>query len=373
MTGVPRPEDARILVTGSSGYIGTVLMGELAARGYSPDGLDAGFYDNETLYRDGNDSPPRLVRDTRDLQVADLAGYDVVMHLAELSNDPLCMFNGDFTYDINYRGSATLAGKARDAGVRRFVYASSCSIYGTAGGDAAVTEEYRPDPQTAYARCKFLVEQDVRALASPDFTPVFLRNATAFGASPSMRFDVVVNNLCGQAWSDRRIALTSDGSPWRPLVHVRDICGAMIAAMEADADRVRGEAFNVGSDDQNYRVREIAEAVAAEFPGCELTLGGSDSDNRSYRVSFAKIRERLPEFRCQWNLERGTAELRQVFERIAMSRETFESPTFTRLRRIRELIESGRLDDTLRWRSPDLPQSTDVPRAADRTPAHGAV
>lgn len=344
-------EAPRILVTGAQGYIGSILMAELAFRGYGAVGLDAGFYDNEMLFHDGNDKSRQLIRDTRDLEVDELRGYDVVMHLAELSNDPLCTFNSDFTYDINYRGSSTLAAKAKAAGVRRFIYASSCSVYGASGGDKAVTEEQAPDPQTAYAKCKAMVEKDVRELASPDFTPVFMRNATAFGVSPSMRFDIVLNNLAGQAWADRRIGMTSDGSPWRPLVHIRDICGAMIAAMEADPYAVSGEAFNVGSEDQNYQVREIAETVATEFPDCDLSFGSNDSDNRSYRVSFDKIADHLPEFRCMWDVQRGARELRQVFEHIGMSRETFESPTFTRLRRIRYLIDSGQLDETLRWRA----------------------
>jgi nucleoside-diphosphate-sugar epimerase len=342
----------RILVTGASGYIGSVLMDELISRGYDRlVGLDAGFYDNATLFHNESDRAPLLIRDTRDLGVDDLQGYDVVMHLAELSNDPLCMFNSDFTLDINYRGSASLAAKAKAAGVSRFIYASSCSVYGAKGGGEPVDERDPPNPQTVYARCKIMVEQEVKALASDDFTPVFLRNATAFGVSPSMRFDVVLNNLCGQAWAERRIAMTSDGTPWRPLVHVRDICGAMIAAMEADPAAISGESINVGSDDQNYQVREIAQTVAAEFPECDLSFGSNDSDNRSYRVSFAKIRERLPGFRCRWDAQRGARELRQVFERIAMGPETFAAPSFTRIRRIRELIESGQVDETLRWRS----------------------
>jgi nucleoside-diphosphate-sugar epimerase len=345
----------RVLVTGAAGYIGTIMMGELAARGYDAVGLDTGFYDAESLYHDSSDRPPLLMRDTRDIGVDDLKGYDIVVHLAELSNDPLCAFNSHHTYDINYRGTVSVASKAKAAGVRRFIYASSCSVYGAAGGDRLVTEEDEPNPQTAYARCKLMVEQAIGTLTAPDFTPVFLRNATAFGASPSMRFDIVLNDLCGRAWTEQRIVMTSDGTPWRPLVHVRDICGAMIAAMEADTKIVSGECFNVGSDDQNYRVSDIAEIVAAEFPGCGLVFGKNDSDNRSYRVSFAKIRERLPAFRCLWDAPRGAREIRQVCERIAMRKETFESPTFTRLRRIRDLIDSGQIDETLRWRSMKTP------------------
>lgn len=354
----------RILVTGASGYIGSVLTGELVAHGYDVVGLDAGFYDNEALFHDGHDRPHLLTRDIRDVRAEDLRGFDVVVHLAELSNDPLCSFDSMSTFDINYRGSAGLAAKAKAAGVRRFIYTSSCSVYGAAGGGEAMTEESPTDPQTIYARCKVMVERDVSSLASEDFTPVFLRNATAFGVSPSMRFDIVLNNLAGLAWTTKRIAMTSDGTPWRPLVHVRDICGAIMAAMKADAESVSGEVFNVGSDEQNYQVREIAEVVAAEFPGCALSFGKNDTDNRSYRVSFRKIRDRLPGFRCQWDARRGARELRQVFERIAMSESVFTSSTFTRLARLRELIDSRQVDGGLRWRSlAALPAQADIPAA----------
>lgn len=340
----------RVLVTGAAGYIGSVLMAALAARGYHAVGLDTGFFDNESLFHDDRDRPPLLARDMRDVQVADLRGFDAVIHLAELSNDPLCSFSSMLTFDINYRGSVSLAAKAKAAGVRRFIYSSSCSVYGIAQ-DELIAEESPLNPQTIYARCKVMVENEVKAMASRDFTPVFLRNATAFGISPSMRFDIVLNNLAGQAWATRRLDLTSDGTPWRPLVHVQDICGAMIAALEADRETVSGESFNVGSDEQNYQVREIAETVAAEFPGCDLSFGENGADNRSYRVSFAKIRERLPEFSCRWDVRLGARELHQVFERIAMSEATFNSPTFTRLRRLRELLDSGQADETLRWRA----------------------
>src|SRR5690606_27250880 len=215
------------------------------------------------------------------------------------------------------------AAKAKAAGVRRFIYTSSCSVYGAAGGGEAMTEESPTDPQTIYARCKVMVERDVSALASEDFTPVFLRNATAFGVSPSMRFDIVLNNLAGLAWTTKRIAMVSDGTPWRPLVHVQDICQAILAVLKAPRAAVCGEIFNVGDDAQNYRVAEIAEAVAEAFPDCTLSFGKSDGDNRSYRVSFAKIRRHLPGFRCAWDVARGARQLRALFEHVGLTAEGF--------------------------------------------------
>jgi nucleoside-diphosphate-sugar epimerase len=282
--------------------------------------------------------------------VSDLRGYDAVVHLAELSNDPLCEFDESSTYDINHRGSVALAEKAKAAGVRRFVYTSSCSVYGAAG-DEEKAETSQVNPQTAYARCKVLVERDVSGLADKSFAPTFLRNATAYGASPRMRFDIVLNNLAGLAWTTKCIRMTSDGTPWRPLVHVQDISDAILAVLEAPAENVCGEVFNVGDDAQNYRVRDIVDTVAETFPGCSVEIGKNNGDNRSYRVSFRKIREHLPGFRCRWDVRRGAAELRGVFEAIAMGEQTFNDPAFTRLKQLRHLLATKQLDAALYWRS----------------------
>jgi len=347
----------KVLFTGADGYIGAVLGPKLLARGYEAVGLDTGFYRRGWLYDDRRTRPMVITKDTREISVDDLRGFSAVVHLAELSNDPLGEQDPDLTYAVNHRASVALAQMCKEAGVSRFIYASSCSIYGAAGS-AMKTEESPANPQTAYAHCKVMVEQDVRRLTSDSFTPVFMRNATAFGASPRLRFDLVLNNLAGCAFTTGEIKLTSDGSPWRPLVHVDDLCQAIICALEAPADAVAGEAFNVGDDEQNYRVREIAEVVGATFPGCRLSFGAESSDNRSYRVSFAKIRSRMPGFRCQWTLERGAAQLRDVFERIQLTADMFRASPFTRLAELKYLKGTQQVDDSLFWTS--LSDQTEV-------------
>ncbi len=339
-----------MLVTGADGYIGAILGPVLRARGHKVTGLDCGFYRSGRLYDDGLVRPDIITKDIRHITRGDVTGYDAVVHLAELSNDPLGEHDPRTTFAINHEGSVALARRCREAGVARFVYTSSCSVYG-AGSDAPRTEDSATDPQTAYAQCKVLVERDVGALACDEFTPVFLRNATAFGPSPRMRFDIVLNNLSGIAWTSREIRMTSDGSPWRPLVHVADISEAIAAALEARREAVHGEIFNVGSDAQNYRVREIAEIIARVFPGCRASFGSSNGDRRSYRVSFAKIRERLPGFTCRWSAEDGARQLRAIFERIGFTREGFEQPAFTRLQQLKHLIATGQIDGDLFWRT----------------------
>ncbi len=278
----------RILLTGSEGYIGSVLGHRLVTGGYQVVGADTGYYRAGWLYNDGKDRPALLSRDVRTLTVADLEGFDAVVHLAELSNDPLCAQDPELTFAINHKASAALARNAKAAGVKRFVYASSCSVYGAGAGDDAVDEGTPTNPQTPYAKCKVLVEEEVSKLADASFCPIFLRNATAFGASPAMRFDIVLNNLAGLAWTTRRIAMISDGSPWRPLVHVQDICAAIICTLRAPRGGGAGEVFNVGSDDQNYRIREIAEAVgeaslAARSPSAAMTATTAATAWRSPR------------------------------------------------------------------------------------------
>lgn len=335
----------KIFLTGIDGYIGSLAAPLLVDRGHDVVGLDTGLYREGTLYHSTAAVQPACInKDIRQITPDDLSGFDAVVHLAELSNDPLAEVNPELSYRINHRGSVDLARMCKESGVPRFVYASSCSVYGAGSGEFK-TEESDTNPQTAYAECKVAVERDVSALADDDFTPTFLRNATAYGPSPRMRFDIVLNNLSGHAWTAGVIRMTSDGSPWRPLVHVMDICQAIGCAVDAPRDAIHAQKFNVGNNDENYRVREIAEIVAETFPGCELTVGSSDGDSRSYRVSFDKIHERLPGFDCRRTAALGAQQLLQLFEQIAMQEDTFTARPFTRLKQLKYLLETDQLDD----------------------------
>ena len=341
----------KILVTGTDGYIGTWLGPTLIERGHTVVGLDTGYYRAGWLYNDGvKQFPATIVKDIRRITADDLAGFDAVVHLAELSNDPLAQHNPEISYQINHQGSVALARLCQQVGIQRFVYTSSCSVYGVGAGDEPMTEASPTNPQTAYAQCKVLVERDVTALADDNFSPTFLRNATAYGPSPRMRFDIVLNNLAGLAWTTREIKLTSDGTPWRPLVHVRDICDAVACVLEAPRAIVHNQILNVGDSAENYRVREIAQIVAETFPGCTLTLGKNDSDNRSYRVSFDKIHEVLPTFHCRRTARSGAQELREVFQRIALTEDLFKFRAFTRLKQLQHLVDTGQLDAEFFWK-----------------------
>lgn len=340
-----------VLVTGTEGYIGMRLAGWLTAHGHQVTGLDAGFYGDGTLYLDRvgiPQAPLTIFKDLRTVTAADFAGYDAVVHLAELSNDPLGEHQPEITFDINHQGSLRIAQAAQEAGVRRLVYASSCSVYGAASVDT-VDESSAVNPQTAYAECKTLVERDLGTMATEDFSIVFLRNATAYGPSPRMRFDIVLNDLCALAWTTGKIAMISDGSPWRPIVHIEDICEAMRCALEAPSGRVNGEVFNVGANSENYRIREIAEIVAETFPGCEVTTGPPSGDNRSYRVAFDKIGSHLPGYTTRWTAAAGALELKELFERIDMTAEIYKFRAFTRLEQLKYLQSTGQLDAHLYW------------------------
>jgi nucleoside-diphosphate-sugar epimerase len=339
----------KILVTGTDGYIGSVMGPYLMERGFDVIGLDTGYYRAGWLFNNGEQVYPAYInKDLRDIEVEDLKGFYAVVHLAELSNDPLGQLNRQSTFQINHEGSVRIAKLCKEAGVQRFVYASSCSVYGI-GTDEYKTEESETNPQTTYAECKVLVEKEVSELADENFSPTFLRNATAYGASPRMRFDIVLNNLSGLAWTKGVIEMISDGMPWRPLVHIRDISKAVKCTLEAPVETIHNEIFNVGDTRENYRVREIAEIVGAAFPGCKTTFGDSGGDNRSYRVSFDKINNQLPGFSCEYTAEDGAKELSDLFKRINMSEDLFLAKPYTRIKQLKFLLDTHQLNSDLFW------------------------
>lgn len=339
---------ARVFVTGTDGYIGTVLGPYLMSRGHEVTGCDTGFHRIGWLYNGVQAMPRMLNCDIRTLTTQDLAGQDAVIHLAELSNDPVGELAPHITYDINHKGSVRLARLAREAGAERFIYFSSCSVYG-ASADKAQDETGTTQPLTAYAECKLLVENDLKLMAADDFSPTVLRNATAYGASPRQRFDLVVNNLAGHAWCSREIRMDSDGTPWRPLAHILDICQAAACALEAPREAVHDETFNVGANTENYQVRDVATIVGETFPGCQVSFGTRGGDKRDYKVNFDKIATRLPGFSAQWNVRKGAEQLRNVFERVRMPKELFESRAHTRLKQIQYLIETQQIDRDFFW------------------------
>lgn len=340
----------RVLVTGHDGYIGSVLMPLLRAAGHDPVGLDTFYFEN--------DEPAsrlagyRVIRkDLRDAVAADLDGIDAVCHLAALSNDPLGDLNGDWTHDINHRGALHLARLARANGVRRFLLSSSCSLYGANADGALLTEDAPPRPLTAYALSKVRLEADLARLAGERFSPVFLRNSTAYGASPRMRLDLVLNNLVAWAYTTGRVKITSDGTPWRPIVHIEDIGRAFVAMLSAPQEAIHNQAFNVGANDENYQVRQIAEIVEQVVPGCAIEyIGKGGPDPRDYRVDFTKLRRTFPALRFQWTARRGAHELHDAFRDMALTVDAIHDRRFIRVDHLKHLVDTGRLDDSLRWK-----------------------
>ncbi len=338
----------KILISGIDGYIGTVMAQFFQKNGHIVEGIDTGFYRGGWLYNGIEAAPRVLNKDIRDITENDLKGYDAVIHLADLSNDPLGTLNESVTYAINHEGAVEFARKVKQAGVKRYIYSSSCSVYGIAT-QLDVSETSATNPQTAYAICKKRVEDAVSALADENFSPVFLRNATVFGPSPRMRFDLVVNNLVGTAIAYKQIRLSSDGSAWRPLVHIEDVCQAFLCAAEARRDAVHNQIFNVGDINGNYQIKEVAQYIKEAFPECEITMGNSNRDVRSYKVSFAKINTKLPGFKCKYDLKAGIMQLKTLFAAISLTREQFESADFTRILMIQKLQASKQLDTNYRW------------------------
>jgi nucleoside-diphosphate-sugar epimerase len=335
----------RVLVTGHQGYLGTVMVPVLQQAGHDVVGLDNGYF-RDCVLGDAPVDPPGLSTDLRDVGVDELRGFDAVIHLAALSNDPLGALEPQITYDINHWASVRLARLAKDAGVRRFLYASTCSVYGAAG-DGLVGEDAPLRPLTPYAQSKVRVEDDVAALADDGFVPVFLRNATAFGFSPRLRADIVLNNLVGHAVLSGVVKVLSDGTPWRPLVHARDIAQAFATCLTAPAEAISCRAFNVGGEFNNVTVAQIAHEVVNVVPGAQVAITGeSGPDPRSYRVDFSRAREELG-FTATWSIADGAAELYAAYTSHGLRREDFEHK-FTRLARLQELRGSGAIDETMR-------------------------
>lgn len=339
----------RVLVTGHAGYIGAVLIPVLHGEGHEVVGLDSLLFDGCDLL--DVERPDRLItRDLRDITADDLTGCEAVVHLGALSNDPLGDLNPGVTYEINRDASIRLAGLAKEAGIERFVFASSCSLYGAGVGDDLLDESAAFNPVTPYGESKIQVEQALAGLADDTFSPTYMRNATAYGVSPRQRLDIVVNNLTAWATVTGKIRLQSDGTPWRPLVHVRDICEAVRAVLAAPRELVHNEAFNVGRTEENYQIREVATIVGEVVAGSEVTFAdGASADIRDYRVTFDKIARVLPGFSPKWTVRSGAEELHRTFVEVGLAQEHLEGPSFIRLRRLAELIDSGRLSTEVRW------------------------
>ncbi len=341
----------RILITGHKGYIGTVLVPMLIASGHDIVGLDNDLYADCT-FGDGKkfDNIPEVRKDIRDIEVSDLDGFEAVIHLAGFSNDPLGDLNPKLTFEINHTASVRLARLSKEVGISRFIFSSSCSNYGAAGQDW-MNEESELNPVTPYGISKVRVEEDVMRLADSNFSPTFPRSGTAYGVSPRLRFDLVLNNLVAWAFTTGRVHLKSDGMAWRPIVHIEDIARAFIAILHAPQNLIHNQIFNVGQSEENYRVRQLAEIVAETVPGSQIEyVQGASGDKRCYRVDCSKLEKMLSEFKPQWNAKRGAKELYETFKKFGLTLAEFEGPKYQRVAHLKYLLASGLLDETMRWK-----------------------
>lgn len=346
----------RILVTGHNGYIGTILVPMLIAHGHEVVGLDSDLY-KDCTFGDPIPNVTHIKKDIRDIEASDLEDFRTIIHLAGFSNDPLGDLNPELTHEINYAASVRLAHLAKEVGIERFIFSSSCSNYGAAGQDW-VNEESDLNPVTPYGISKVRVEKDVMRLASSNFSPTFSRSGTAYGVSPRLRFDLVLNNLVAWAFTTGKVHLKSDGMAWRPIVHIEDIARAFIAILHAPRNLIHNQTFNVGRTEENYRIRKLAEIVVKTVPGSRTEFAkGASRDKRCYRVDCSKLERALPEFKPQWNARRGAKQLFAAFKKIGLNLEEFEGPKYKRVAHLKHLLAIGRLDETMRWETKELSES----------------